>query len=449
MKISDDHLLRTVCKKPFKTILLGVLAGLLTIAHGAEFDPDEVQLEASSVFAENILSGPNHKIDETMVTRDFMNNFTIQSDFGEFKVSSNEQLLYRLAEIRALATLQTASKTEAFGKALAGAAKRPVETVKNIAKDPVGTAKGIPDGIGRLFSRTKRIVSDTYEDVNDYVAEQKTKSDNTESENTQDKESVVDKGVEVGEKYTKNQLGYNRAIRTLSKQLQVDPYTDNALLSEAMGDMAWVMAAGSLTMGSIIPSLPKEIGQLSDINDLVWDTNPLDLRIRNEKALREMGTPEEVLETLYENRNYTTTTRTRFIASLETMKDARGLPVLIEHAAFAENKAEARFFGRMGEVMASYNQTRQKITEIVDTSVLPVGVAENQTLLYVVAVDHLSWTEKVSKSMELMDSQMDNHAPDYNVELWLEGQITDLARQNITENGWIVYDHSMKRLAGQ
>ena len=430
-------------------ILASLFAGFLTATYAAEFEPNELELQASSVFDEDILSGPNYKVDDIMVTHGFMNNFTIQSDFGEFTASGNEQLLYRLAEVRALATLQSASKTKAFSNALADSAKRPVETVKNIATDPVGTAKGIPDGIGRLFTRTKRIVGDTYEDVNEYVTEQNTESDNPESENDPDEESVVDKSVDAGENYTKDQLGYNRAIRKLSKELQVDPYTDNVLLREAMGDMAWVMTAGSFAMGSVIPSLPKGVSQLGDINDLVWDTNPLDLRIRNEKALREMGTREEVIETLYENPNFTTTTRTRFVASLETMKETRGLPILIEHAAFAQNKAEARFFGRMGETFAAYNQTRQKITQIMDTSVLPIGVTENKTLVYVVPVDFVLWTQKVSRSMDLVDNQLDNRAPGYDVEFWVEGQISDLARQNISKNDWTVNDHSMKRLSGQ
>ena len=427
--------------------LLALLAGTLTTSKAADFEPNELKLQASSVFGEEILTGPNHKVDEIMITHGYMNNFTIQSDFGEFKVSSNEQLIYRLAEVRALATLETASKTEAFGIALADAAKRPIETVTSIAKDPVGTAKGIPDGVGRLFSRTKRIVSDTYDDVNEYVAEQNNKSDDPESKSGEDEDSVVEKSVDFGEEYTKDQLGYNRSIRKLSKELQVDPYTDNVVLQEAMGDMAWVMAAGSLAMGSVIPSLPKAIGQLSDINDLVWDTNPLDLRIRNEKALREMDTREEVIEALYDNRNFTTTTRTRFIASLETIKGARGLPILVEHAAFAQNKAEARFFGRTGEILAAYNQSRQKITQILDTSVLPIGVTDNKTVVYILPVDYLSWTQKVSRSMELVDSQLDHRAPNYSIELWLEGKVTDPARQNITQLSWSVHDHSVKRLS--
>ena len=134
---------------------------------------------------------------------------------------------------------------------------------------------------------------------------------------------------------------------------------------------------------------------------------------------------------------------------METITEARGLPILIEHAAFAQNKAEARFFGRMAETLSAYNQTRQKVTQIIDTSVLPIGVAENKTLVYTIPVDYLPWTRKVSRSIALVNSQLDNRAPDYNVELWLDGQITDLAREQITQNGWIVNDHSMKRLGSR
>ena len=55
---------------------------------------------------------------------------------------------------------------------------------------------------------------------------------------------------------------------------------------EELGQMAWVVAGGSLAMGSVLPSLPGEVGALSDINDLVWDTGPLDLELQNEEKLR-------------------------------------------------------------------------------------------------------------------------------------------------------------------
>ena len=47
---------------------------------------------------------------------------------------------------------------------------------------------------------------------------------------------------------------------------------------------------------------------------------------------------------------------------------------------------KARFFGRMGETLSAYNQTRREITQILDTSVLPIDVTDNKTLVYVAAV---------------------------------------------------------------
>ena len=133
-----------------------------------EYEPDSFESPASQHVPAELLSGPHHSVHETVTTQGFMNHFTVDSTYGEFIATSNDELAYRVREIRAIGILRESSKTQAFIDALGETAQRPVEALKDLARDPVETAKGLPDGVSRLFQRTQRVASDSYENINIY-----------------------------------------------------------------------------------------------------------------------------------------------------------------------------------------------------------------------------------------------------------------------------------------
>ena len=75
-----------------------------------------------------------------------MNQFTIDSDFGVFEADGNEMLLQRLKEIDAIARLREVSRTDEFKKSLVAAAKSPLNSARNIARDPAQAISNVPKG---------------------------------------------------------------------------------------------------------------------------------------------------------------------------------------------------------------------------------------------------------------------------------------------------------------
>ena len=70
-----------------------------------------------------------------------------------------------------LAELDDLSKTEVFISAAAEAGVGQIKTLAQFASNPVETVKGIPSGIGRMFTRFKRQTEDAVDTAQEMVAD--------------------------------------------------------------------------------------------------------------------------------------------------------------------------------------------------------------------------------------------------------------------------------------
>src|SRR6266487_7140892 len=116
------------------------------------------ELKASEILKPELLKGPHHVVRDPVPTGSGMNQFTIDSDFGVFEADGNEMLLQRLKEIDAIARLQEVSRTDEFKKSLLAAAKSPLNSAKNIARDPAQAISNVPKGIMKFLGRAKETV---------------------------------------------------------------------------------------------------------------------------------------------------------------------------------------------------------------------------------------------------------------------------------------------------
>src|SRR6266436_8060883 len=116
------------------------------------------ELKASEILKPELLKGPHHVVREPVPTASGMNQFTIDSEFGLFEADGNEMLLQRLKEIDAIARLRDVSRTDEFKKSLMAAAKSPLNSAKNIARDPAQAISNVPKGIMKFMGRAKETV---------------------------------------------------------------------------------------------------------------------------------------------------------------------------------------------------------------------------------------------------------------------------------------------------
>ena len=270
------------------------------------------------------------------------------------------------------------------------------------------------------------------------------KASSGEDVDTTSTKEVVDKGTEAGKKWGKSYLGQDKSIRALAKQLKVDPYSSNKVLQKEMADVAWVMTAGTFGAGQLVPGLPSEINTLNDLNELVWDTHPVDLKLRNEKSLRDMGVSDLTINSFFENKHFTPSMRTKIVGSLEKLGNATGRQVLIRNAAEAENRAEASLFGEITVAFAIYHLSNERAVAIVDSPVWPLLKTAKENYVFMAPVDYLSWTDNVSTAANKLIKRLRGRSANSRVELRVQGNVSKLARTRLESLGWVIYEKGMK-----
>src|SRR5207244_10611048 len=178
------------------------------------------ELKASEILKPELLKGPYYVIRDPVPTASGMNQFTIDSDFGVFEADGNEMLLQRLKEIDAIARLQDLSRTDEFKKSLVAAAKSPLNSAKNNARDPAQAISNVPKGIMKFLGRARETVENVGKGGSD--------------------------DAEEGSRM-RDAIGYSDKKRRIALQMGIDPYSTNTVLQKELDDVAWASWAGGFT----------------------------------------------------------------------------------------------------------------------------------------------------------------------------------------------------------
>src|ERR1051326_5759677 len=155
-------------------------------------------LKASEILKPELLKGPHYVVRDPVPTTSGMNQFTIDSDFGVFEADGNEMLLQRLKEIDAIARLREVSRTDEFKNSLLAAAKSPLNSAKNIARDPAQAIANVPKGLMKFLGRAKDTVENVGKGGNDDAGDGRR---------------------------LKDAIGYSDKKRKIALEMGVDPYT--------------------------------------------------------------------------------------------------------------------------------------------------------------------------------------------------------------------------------
>ena len=135
-------------------VAVAAVLGLgLTAASGVHAQDFETpsNRQASQILPANLISGPYHRVRETVVSYGYMHHYTVDSQFGVFEATGDGALRKLVNEMYAIASLKEFKTGEAFLTAVGNAAKAPVNFGKNLITNPVDTVSGIPQGVFSIF----------------------------------------------------------------------------------------------------------------------------------------------------------------------------------------------------------------------------------------------------------------------------------------------------------
>jgi hypothetical protein len=453
-------------------LLLAVFLAASAVSEGPYEEPP-ILLTAAEAAPAKQLKGEHHEVRNGVENDGLMNNYIIETEFGLFEAEGNFQLGKRVMEIEAIAQLKEVTRTEAFTKALQASATRQVRGAQQAIEQPVETAKGIPGGVSRLVKRTKRKAEDLsetakeeYAEYKEEKAEKKAREEEEQaareaaeargetlaepekepSVTSEEAKEAAKKGAEYGEEYAKKWAGYTQNRRRWAAELGVDPYSDNQVLNEELYRVAQAAAAGSLTM-KFVP-VPKigVLGDLRDISQLVWTQDPLDLRMRNEALLYEMGVTEAQVEAMYENKYQTPTSTTFLTDALSRLDGVEGRELFIEVAAKTDSVAQTEFVARAATFFAGYHENTARIERLGNWAFpVPQAVTENSRLVLALPVDRLHWTQAVAQVFETRLAEARETTGTGVVEAWLSGGCSERALEGLRAAGVDVHTDSFEQ----
>ena len=402
-------------------------------------------LSASEVLPPELREGPHHRIADEVTNDGYLNTYTIESDFGTFTARGDDLLRVRIDELQALATLSEVSKTEAFAKALAGAAMKPVETVTNVVTQPVETVKGIPSGVSRYFKRTSRKIKKTAKQVEEKLDEAKEAEEAGEDEaEVGEEEGTLARTQEVATDATKSYLGVGGATREWAMKLGVDPYSTNETLQQELSRVASVAAVGSFAVRKATPSLGV-IDYLGEVNDMVWTMSADDLEVLNHKRLKQMGLENDEIEALFENPAYSPSRVTSLVSALHGIEGVAGRAELARLAGAATSEEEAFFFQRSAEMLRSYHSEVAPVGEIARGQIWGGGITTEGTCVIALALDYLAWTEDAATALAAATERYRGGTGVERLEIWLAGRASPRARQELEALGWRVEEGARER----
>ena len=378
------------------------------------------ELKASEILKPELLKGPHHVVREPVPTASGMNQFTIDSDFGVFEADGNEMLLQRLKEIEAIARLREVSRTDQFKNSLVAAAKSPLNSAKNIARDPAQAISNVPKGVMKFLGRAKQTVEN------------------------------VGKGGGEGDgegNRMKDAIGYSDKKRQIALQMGIDPYSTNAVLQKQLDDVAWASWAGGFTFSVATFPISGPIGAAltvtnlnSTVEDLLREKSPSELEQINRATFHAMGASASDIERILHGGAFTPTQSTTFAVNLRALKGVVNRGAFVKTAAQkSTTEADALFCVYTAALMSQIHE-KTPIARIVMLRDFPICVAKDGTIIVALQWDYAAWTSGAAAFTNEVQKFAGKSGHGAHVSVDLSGQVSPRLREELENRGMTVQD---------
>ena len=378
------------------------------------------ELKATEILKPEFLQGPHFAVRDPVPTSAGMNQFTINSDFGVFEADGNEMLLQRLKEIDAIARLREVSRTDEFKNSLMAAAKSPLNSAKNIARDPAQAISNVPKGLMKFLGRAKETVEN------------------------------VGKGgggdISDGNRM-KDAIGYSDKKRKIALEMGIDPYTTNTVLQKQLDDLAWASWAGgfsfsvaTLPVSGVAGAALAVTNVNSTVEDLLHEKTPSELEQINRATFRAMGASAGDIERILHGGAFTPTQATTFAVHLKALKGVANRGAFVKAAAEkSTTEADALFCVYTAALMDQINQ-KMPIARIVMLRDFPICVAKDGTIIVALQWDYAAWTSGAASFTDDVQKLAAKSGQNAHVSVDLSGEVSPRLREELEKRRMTLQD---------
>jgi hypothetical protein len=352
----------------------------------------------------NLMKGRLHTVHQQAENDGLLNTYFLYSGERVFEVTTGIALRTRIRELYAIDKLRGMSKTEEFGKALANAGKKKLESAKGIIRDPVGAIKRVPKGASRFFGRIGESM----------------KGGTSESEGP---------GIQ-------SITGVDIAKVALAARLGVSPYSTNEELQEQLTNTARAMAGGGFIVNAATAAVGGGAGEVLSVLNLnqnlqqtLASATASDLRIMNRKKLFALGVNRENADEFLMHPWYSPWHETIITEALAAI----GLDPtpFLQAASRALTEEDANYFQRLAQILARYHKTKTLLSSIQLEHDRVCAMDSNGTLVVPLSCDYAIWNEHAAGRIELFAQIPQSRSETKGLALWVDGKVSERAAQEL------------------
>jgi hypothetical protein len=392
--------------------LVGIF--LLTALVTAEptYDKPET-LRASDILPPNLLTGPNHKVEDKVTNDGYLNTYTLDSRWGTLEVVSTPLLKKRIKELDAMAQMEKLKGTDEFKSGVEKTLDGIAAGGKKIVTDPGGSVKAVGKGIGGLFKSIGGVFKDD-----------KQKHGETEG-------STLERVS-----------GFSKVERQYAKEFGVDTYSRNELLQKELSDISKAGFLGSkitsMGLGSVgaLGKAVSVVGTVDNLTSLVYSSSPKTLRQYCRTQLDQIGVDKDVIDLFLNNTNFTITEQTAIVTALIGLENVQDRSDFVKFAVLTDSAELATFRAIQAHLYGVYSEKSQKLARFVHFGHFSCAQAVDGALVVVAPVDKLLWTRETAEHITALNAAILGENPKARRILWITGTFTPLAESQLKELGW-------------
>ncbi len=400
----------------------GALAGILAIAAAAQESERAPVFRASSVLPAELRGGTEWTVDETVTNDGFVNHYTVRTGEATLAVDSTDLLRIRAHELEMLAKMEETKRSTLYLDAVKKAATSPLQFAKDLVETPGGTLQGAAGGAGQFFGNIGH--------------------------------SLFGRPSQQEEGVAKAALGVGVAKRKLAEKFTVDPYSSNEPMQSRLGELAWAVTAGNMSVGAgfgaaggAASSVLRGTKFAGGVGKLIYDKSPDQLKDLNRDKLTGMGMPKELIRAFLDHPKYSPTHETTIVIAIERMSAVGNRRLLIQDAATAVTEPDTFLWQRQIEMIAAYNANVAPVARLVDAGIRPAMVTRKGALVIALPGDYFAWTETLERAVQANRNRPEMKSSSFkSKEFWFAGKVSPFARAKIESRGWVVNDEVGEKL---
>jgi hypothetical protein len=329
----------------------------------------------------------------------------------------------RVIEIEAIAALKDARQSEVFVDALKFQLLHPLYGLKMMLTEPGRVGTSVGGGLLEFLAMPGRASKFEWSDREDSV--------------------------------TKATIGFSYLKRKLAFQFGVDPYSSNGVLQDELNELTWIAFTADLAPqfgylfmpgGAVLWMTFSATRWTSYLDEQVRDYSPSDLRARDRDKLEKMGVSEEDIHRFFLNAVYSPRHSIIITTALDELTGVDDREAFLAVAREAPSEEMVLFYQHVAEMMRGYHLHVGAVDRLLALPRIPALYTKDQALVVMLPVDYLFWTSRVARVAQALTAYVPSRPRIARRELWIAGNVSPRARQELEAMGWMVYEQVFARL---